>query len=198
MRYQFICSVVCWVHANFTVEPLVEVGESSARVWPFGHAAGTVGLAGLGMDQMVLFFCCDFFWGLAMLKRSDVLWRHWFGRSLRPGKPSNSPRWCGGRHDGAEGAISTKQNTCLHWAVSEANSLSALVLFTLDIHICTCALVVWVAAGSPKGAWYLEIKYARITSYHYTPIKLWRCENWFCDKLKQVYCFTDVVVQISF
>ena len=37
-----------------------------------------------------------------------VLWRHWFGHSLRPGKPSNSPRWCGGRHDGAEGAISHK------------------------------------------------------------------------------------------
>ena len=37
-----------------------------------------------------------------------VLWRHWFVRSLRPGKPSNSPRWCGGRHDGAEGAISHK------------------------------------------------------------------------------------------
>ena len=29
-----------------------------------------------------------------MLKRPEtiVLWRHWFGRSLRPGKPSNSPR----------------------------------------------------------------------------------------------------------
>ena len=77
---------------------------------------GPVGLAGLGMDQMVLFFYCDFFWGLAMLKRPEtiVLWRHWFGHSLRPGKPSNSPRRCGGRHNGAEGVISTKQFTCLH------------------------------------------------------------------------------------
>jgi hypothetical protein len=43
-----------------------------------------------------------------------VVWRHWFGRSLRPGKPSNSPLRRGGRPDGAEGAISTKQYTCLH------------------------------------------------------------------------------------
>ena len=29
-----------------------------------------------------------------MSKRPETiaLWRHWFGRSLRPGKPSNSPR----------------------------------------------------------------------------------------------------------
>ena len=26
------------------------------------------------------------------------LWRRWFGRSLRPEKQSNSPRWYGGRH----------------------------------------------------------------------------------------------------
>jgi hypothetical protein len=37
-----------------------------------------------------------------------VLWRHWVGHSLRPGKPSNSPlSWRGGRLDGAEGAVST-------------------------------------------------------------------------------------------
>ena len=55
---------------------------------------GTIRLAGLGMDLMVLFFFCDFFWGLGVLKRPEtiVVWRHWFGRSLRPGKPSNSPR----------------------------------------------------------------------------------------------------------
>jgi hypothetical protein len=41
-------------------EAVVEVGESSARVWPFGHAAGTVGLAGFGTDLMVLYFFCDF------------------------------------------------------------------------------------------------------------------------------------------
>ena len=32
----------------------------------------------------------------------------------RLGKPVNSSRWRGGRLDGAEGAISTKQNTCLY------------------------------------------------------------------------------------
>ena len=34
---------------------------------------GPVGLAGLGMDQMVLFFFCDFFWGLGMLKRPEMI-----------------------------------------------------------------------------------------------------------------------------
>ena len=70
-----------------------------------------------------------------------VVWRPWFARSLRPGKPSNPPRapgWargelirrlakrsvertpsCRGRHDGAGGAISTKQNT-YDWALNEA------------------------------------------------------------------------------
>ena len=39
-----------------------------------------------------------------MLKRPEtiVVWRHWFGRSLRPGKPSNSPR-------GAEGATMARR-----------------------------------------------------------------------------------------
>jgi hypothetical protein len=38
------------------------------------------------------------------LKRPEtiVVWRHWFGRSLRPGKPSNSPR-------GAEGATMARR-----------------------------------------------------------------------------------------
>jgi hypothetical protein len=59
---------------------------------------------------------------MGMLKRPAsettriVVWRHWVRRSpsqaLRPGKASNSPRWPGGRHDGAEGAISSKQFTC--------------------------------------------------------------------------------------
>jgi hypothetical protein len=55
---------------------------------------GTVGLACLGTDPMVLFFFYDFFLGMCMLKRPEtiVAWQHWFGRSLRPGKPSNSPR----------------------------------------------------------------------------------------------------------
>ncbi len=43
-----------------------------------------------------------------MLKRPEIMpetivvWRHWFGRSLRPGKPSNSPR-------GAEGAAMARR-----------------------------------------------------------------------------------------
>ena len=39
-----------------------------------------------------------------MLKRPETIgvWRHWFGRSLRPGKPSNSPR-------GAEGAAMARR-----------------------------------------------------------------------------------------
>jgi hypothetical protein len=69
---------------------------------------------------MELIFFFDFFLGLGMLERQEtiVVLRHWFGRSLRPGKPLKSPRWRGGRHDGAEGAISTKQYTCLHIQLS--------------------------------------------------------------------------------
>jgi hypothetical protein len=75
---------------------------------------GTVGLAGLGTDLMVLFFFYDFF-GLGMLKRPEsiVPWRHWFGRSLWPGKQSNFPRLRGVCYDGVEGAIFTKKYTCL-------------------------------------------------------------------------------------
>ncbi len=92
MRYQFICSIIIWIRG----------WGCCRRCWKFclsmafrGMLLGTVGLAGLGTDLMVLFFFCDFFWGLGMLKRPEafVVWR--FGRSLRPGKPSNSPRWCG-------------------------------------------------------------------------------------------------------
>ncbi len=50
---------------GFKVEAVVEVDESSARVWPFGtHCKSVheiVGLAGLGMDLMVLFFFCYLF-----------------------------------------------------------------------------------------------------------------------------------------
>jgi hypothetical protein len=47
----------------------------------------TVGVAGLGMDLMVLFLFCNFFRGLGVLKRPEtiVACRHWFGCSLRPG-----------------------------------------------------------------------------------------------------------------
>jgi hypothetical protein len=74
---------------------------------------GTVGLAVLGTELMVLFFFCDFFSGLGVMKRPEtiVVLRYWFGCSLRPGKPSNSVHAVGRRHDGAEGTISIKQHT---------------------------------------------------------------------------------------
>jgi hypothetical protein len=110
---------------------------------------GTVGLAGLGMDLrdlMVLFFFCYFFWELGMLERPEtiVVWRYWFGHSLWPGKPRNSPRWCGRCHDGAAGAISTKQYTCLHWTVNEAICLSTLLPCLLNWHLWYhCAGEIW-------------------------------------------------------
>ena len=61
-----------------------------------------------------------------MFKKPEtiVLWRHWFGPSLRPGKPSNSPRWCGGRHDCAEDAISHKAVSPPLLLFNKARSLS--------------------------------------------------------------------------
>ena len=53
-----------------------------------------------------------------------ALWRHWFGRSLRPGKPSKSPCWYGGRHDGAEDAISHKAVSQPLLLINQARSLS--------------------------------------------------------------------------
>jgi hypothetical protein len=64
-----------------------------------------------------------------MLKRPEtiVVWRYWFDHSLCPGilagKQLNSLHWCGGCHYGAEGAISTKQYTCLHSTVNKASCL---------------------------------------------------------------------------
>ena len=130
MRYVFICPVILWVRGWGWCWGWWKFCSSMAVR---DTLLATVGLAGLGMDQMVLFCFCDFFWGLGMSKRPEkiVLWRHLFGRSLRPGRPSISPpgRWCGGRHDGPEGAISTKQYTCLHWAVNEAICLSLFSIF---------------------------------------------------------------------
>ncbi len=52
-------------HGDHMLPAVVEVGESSARVWPFGtrcwDCRASVGLASLGTDLMVLFFICDFF-----------------------------------------------------------------------------------------------------------------------------------------
>ena len=46
------------------------------------------------------------------------------------GKPLNSSRWRGGRLDGAEGAFSTKQNTCLY---SSEHSMKLFKLCVMHI-----------------------------------------------------------------
>ena len=64
-----------------------------------------------------------------------VLWRHWFDRSLLPGnsgKPSNSPCRCGGRHDGAEDAISHKVVSPPLLLINKARSL---YIYYYNIHI---------------------------------------------------------------
>ena len=105
MRYLFIWSVIPWVHGWACCWGWWKFCSSMAFR---DTLLGTVGVAGLGMDQMVQFFFCSFFWGLGMLKRPEtiVLWWHWFGRSLRPGLRSSrthpvvpmAPRWRGGCH----------------------------------------------------------------------------------------------------
>jgi hypothetical protein len=67
-----------------------------------------------GSDCAILLLLFHLRVGYIERPETIAVWRHWFGRSLRPGKPLNSPRWRGGRLDGAEGAISTTQYTCLH------------------------------------------------------------------------------------
>ena len=61
-----------------------------------------------------------------MLKRPEtiVLWRHWFGRSLRPGKPSNSPR-------GAEDASMVRR------APFPLSSLPASIEYSMKL-LCVC------------------------------------------------------------
>ena len=85
------------------VKVLLEFGLS-------GHAARDcrLGWCRDGSDGAILLLRLLLRVGFVEKPETIVLWRHWFGRSLRPGKPSNSPRWCGGRYDGAEGAISHK------------------------------------------------------------------------------------------
>ncbi len=81
-----------------------------------GHAAGDCQLGWFrdGSDGAILLLRSLLRAGYVERSETIVVWLHWFGRSLWPGKPSNSPLWIGGRLDGAEGAISTKQYTCLH------------------------------------------------------------------------------------
>ena len=53
-----------------------------------------------------------------MAGHSDTDWQWQHTRitycACAGGKPLNSSRWRGGRLDGAEGAISTEQKTCLY------------------------------------------------------------------------------------
>ena len=81
-----------------------------------GHAARDCRLGWFvdGSDGAILLLQFLLRAGYVETRETMVVWRHWFGPSLRPGKPSNSPQWRGGRLDGAKGAISTKQYTCLH------------------------------------------------------------------------------------
>jgi hypothetical protein len=58
---------------------------------------------------------------LRILSRVGYVENAWNNQSVaRPEKPANLPRWCGRRHNGTAGAISTKQYACLHWTVNEA------------------------------------------------------------------------------
>ena len=70
MRYQFICSVIRWVHGWGCCWGWWKFCSSLAIR---DTLLGTVGLADLGMDLMVLFFFCDFFWGLGMLKMPETI-----------------------------------------------------------------------------------------------------------------------------
>jgi hypothetical protein len=70
MRYQFICSVIIWVHGRGCCWGWWKFCSSLAFR---DTLLGTVGLADLGMDLKVLYFFCDFFWGLGMLKRPELL-----------------------------------------------------------------------------------------------------------------------------
>ena len=96
---QLFChSLYSWIRPMLrSVKVLLEFGLS-------GHAARDCWLGWFrnGSDGAILLL--RVFWGLGMLKRPEtiVVWRHWFGRSLRPGKPSNSPR-------GAEGATMARR-----------------------------------------------------------------------------------------
>ena len=58
-----------------------------------------------------------------LMKFYETACQGWLGKQLNSslhGKPLNTSPWRGGHLDGAEGAISTKQNTCLYWAFNEA------------------------------------------------------------------------------
>ena len=103
MRYQLNCSVILWIHGW---------GCCWGR-WKFcsnlafrDSLLGTVGLADLGMDQMVLFFFCEFSegwvcWkGLKPLLCGDIGLVVLSGLGSRRTHPAvrRAPRWRGGCH----------------------------------------------------------------------------------------------------
>jgi hypothetical protein len=60
-----------------------------------GHAARDcqLGLFRDGSDGAILLLLSLLRVGYVERPETIVVWRHWFGRSLRPGKPSKSPLW---------------------------------------------------------------------------------------------------------
>ena len=94
------------------------------------------------------------------------------------GKPSNSPRWCWGLYNGTEGAISTKQYTCLHWTVNEDICLSTFmkVLVMVD-HVS-------LASGhdsSIRGVMFLH----EVLFKWCIPVSLKTAPNLYCAVLQQ-------------
>ena len=71
-------------------------------------------------------FCTNFeIWILLMVRSvgrlvTIAVWRHWFGRSLQPGKQSKSYCVCVRACPCASRMISSRQYTCLHWKFSKA------------------------------------------------------------------------------
>ena len=179
---------------GFTVEAVVEVGESCARVWLSGHAARDYPLGWIrdGSDGAVLL--------LRLLLRVGCVEKAWNDCCVATLVWSFSPAWeaveltplRGGRHDGAEGAISTKQYTCLHWAVNEA----------------ICLSVYWAAVEGQTGhkqQWKVPVKSQgknlsdvftlyfkciwNVLTMNHTSID-WCISNW---DLMQIGCITDVL-----
>jgi hypothetical protein len=123
IRYQFICSVILWIHC----------WGCCWGWWKFCSSMtfrdtlmGTVGLA--GTDMMVLFFFCDFFWGLNMLKRTEtiVLWRLW----------SFAPAWEALTHPvGVKGATMARPPSSIPAYIEESMKL---LVCLIDPHRAPC------------------------------------------------------------
>jgi hypothetical protein len=114
-----------------SVKVLLEFGLS-------GHAARDCRLGWFRDGSDGAIFLLRVFWGLGMLKRPEtiVVWRHWFGRSLRPGKPSNSPR-------GAEGATMARR------VPFPPSSIPAYIEQSMKLFVCLRSR--WCTAKSVPG-----------------------------------------------